>query len=88
MNKRQKNFDIRLNLFGKEDFYLHMRPLTGKILLIIILMVSLSFFIHLSMSLFDHQNDRYKTLKVINDMSKTMNNPKKQTKLIFKTEFS
>ena len=69
MKKKERKFDLRLNLFGKEDFYLHMRPLTGKILAAIIGMVCMSFFVTLSFSLFNHKNDQYKTFKAINDFS-------------------
>ena len=69
MKKKERDFDLRMNLFGKEDFKLHMRPLTGKILGVIIGIVCVSFFVTLSFSLFNHKNDLYKTFKAINDFS-------------------
>ena len=69
MKKKERSFDLRLNLFGKEDFYLHMRPMTGKILAVINGMICLSFFVTSSFSLFNHKNDQYKTFKAINDFS-------------------
>ena len=71
MKKKERDFDLKMNLFGKEDFSLHMRPLTGKILGVIIGIVCVSFFVTLSFSLFNHKNDLYKTFKAINDFSNT-----------------
>ena len=71
-SKRQKDkFDIRLNLFGKEDMNLHLRPVSGKILAVLVLIMSLTYFLHLVVNLFNTNNDVYKSFKVINDLGES-----------------
>lgn len=70
--KRQKSkFDIRLNLFGKEDMNLHLRPVSGKILAVLVFIMSLTYFLHLVVNLFNTNNDVYKSFKIINDMGES-----------------
>ena len=64
-------FDIRLNLFGKEDMNLHLRPVSGKILAVLVFIMSLTYFVHLCLNLFNNNNDVYKSFKVINDMGES-----------------